>query len=87
MRCDINISLKHQSGWEGERVEIKNVLGIKFIEKAIETEINRQALIMLEGGEVKMQTRRYDAISNTTELLREKEGDTDYRYMQDPDIP
>jgi len=50
MRCDVNISLKQKStGLQGERVELKNVLGIRFIEKAIEHEVRRHALMLAEG--------------------------------------
>jgi len=87
MWCDINISLIHKDGWAGQWVEIKNVLGIKFIEKAIEVEMIRQAEVMRSGGEITMQTRRYDAMQNRTFLLWEKEEDLDYWFMQDPDIP
>ncbi|CAI2359841.1 unnamed protein product [Moneuplotes crassus] len=89
MRCDVNISLRHRFDSEkfGNRVELKNLQGIKFIEKAIESEIVRQATIIDSGGYVPLQTRRYDVDKNETILLREKEDDLDYRFMYDPDLP
>jgi aspartyl-tRNA(Asn)/glutamyl-tRNA(Gln) amidotransferase subunit B len=63
------------------------VLGIRFIEKAIEHEVRRHANAMVEGRQIKMETRRYDAINDTTIFLRSKEDDIDYRFMVDPDLP
>lgn len=63
MRCDINLSLFDQeSKRQGSRVEIKNVLGVKFVEKAIEVEILRQADLIEKGEVFGVQTRRYDAL-------------------------
>ena len=89
MRCDINISLTHKTnpGIFGERVEIKNVQGVKFVEKAIESEILRQAELLWTEKQVFHQTRRYDVVKDKTVLLREKEDDLDYRFMYDPDLP
>lgn len=89
MRWDVNISLRHKYDCEkfGNRVELKNLQGIKFIEKAIESEIIRQAKIINSGGKIPTQTRRYDVEGNETILLREKEDDLDYRFMYDPDLP
>lgn len=95
MRCDLNISIAHYSqdsqepdpAKQGNRVELKNVQGVKFVEKAIECEILRQAEALETGNPVPMQTRRYDAKNDQTILLREKEEDLDYRFMYDPDLP
>ena len=86
MRCDVNISL-HKEGFTGQRVEIKNVLGIRFIEKAIEYEIQRQSEIYSQGGKVSMETRRYDALQDKTIFMRSKEIDLDYRFLHDCDLP
>ena len=89
MRWDLNISLKHKTDptKQGCRVELKNVQGIKFVERAIECEIIRQAELLDSGQFFQLQTRRYDVKSDSTVLLREKEEDLDYRFMYDPDLP
>ena len=88
MRCDINISLKQKNdGAQGERVELKNVLGIRFIEKAIEHEVRRHAKLLSSGRKINKETRRYDAVNDRTILLRSKEEDIDYRFLVDPDLP
>ena len=83
MRCDINISCKPKNDeteyLEGSRVEIKNVMGLKIIEKAIEAEINRQTEMLMNSQPVLKETRRYDAMKNLTVPLRgTKEEDLDY---------
>lgn len=88
MRCDVNISLENkETGEQANRVEIKNVLGIRFIEKAIEYEVQRQAKLIDDGEKVVKETRRYDAINDRTFSLRTKEEDIDYRFLGEPDIP
>ena len=89
MRCDLNISLKHKTDHaiQGNRVELKNVQGVRFVERAIECEILRQAELLDLGQNFPIQTRRYDVKSDSTVLLREKEADLDYRFMYDPDLP
>ena len=61
MRCDVNISISNEK-LQGNRVEIKNVLGARFVEKAIEYEIKRHAELLLDGKEITKETRRYDSI-------------------------
>jgi len=89
MRCDVNVSLQGRSGSRvgGARVEVKNVLGIRFIEKAIEYEVRRHAELLSNGMPIKKETRRYDAIADRTISLRSKEEDIDYRFLVDPDLP
>jgi aspartyl-tRNA(Asn)/glutamyl-tRNA(Gln) amidotransferase subunit B len=86
MRCDVNISL-HKGNVSGNRVEIKNVMGIRFVEKTIEYEIKRHANLMARGERITFETRRYDAANDKTISLRSKEEDTDYRFIRDPDLP
>eukprot|EP01135_Chromosphaera_perkinsii_P006323 Nk52_evm52s485 gene=Nk52_evmTU52s485 len=76
----------------GQRVEIKNVNGTRFLEKAIDYEIQRQIEVLEsggsgEGGKIKFETRYYDPVSRTTRSLRSKESVKDYRYMPEPDLP
>ena len=88
MRCDANISIrKSPEAPFGTRVEIKNINSFKFVEKAIQHEIKRQAQILQEGGIIKQQTRLYDESTGTTRLMRDKEQAHDYRYHPEPDIP
>ena len=86
MRCDINISL-HNDSMSGNRVEIKNVLGIRFVEKAIEHEIVRQAHLLKDGLSPEFETRRYDAVNDKTISLRSKNDNLDYRFIRDADLP
>ena len=86
-RCDANVSvrLKGQEKY-GTRAEIKNLNSFRYIEKAINYEIERQIDILESGGEVKQETRLYDADKNETRALRSKEEANDYRYFPDPDL-
>ena len=63
------------------------MLGIRFIEKAIESEIYRHAALLDSGEKILKETRRYDAIKDLTFSLRSKEEDVDYRFLVDPDLP
>ncbi|CBL44198.1 Aspartyl/glutamyl-tRNA (Asn/Gln) amidotransferase, subunit B [gamma proteobacterium HdN1] len=87
MRCDVNISLRPR-GQEafGTRAEIKNVNSFRFVEKAIQHEMERQADLLESGGKVVQETRLYDANKNETRSMRSKEEANDYRYFPDPDL-
>ena len=88
MRCDVNISLFKKDGeLQGKRVEVKNVMGIRFVEKAIEYEMRRHAEILAQGKQLDTETRRYDAENDKTFSMRSKEEDIDYRFLVDPDLP
>ncbi|MEG0826418.1 MAG: Asp-tRNA(Asn)/Glu-tRNA(Gln) amidotransferase subunit GatB [Bacilli bacterium] len=88
MRCDANVSLKEEnSSVLGTKTEIKNIGSITNVGTSILYEITRQKEIILNGGKVKEETRRFDDKSNTTILMRSKETGNDYRYFPDPDIP
>ena len=87
MRCDINLSLRPKGQKEyGTRTEIKNVNSFRFIEKAIYTEIERQADILEDGGRIIQETRLYDPEKNETRSMRSKEDANDYRYFPCPDL-
>ena len=86
MRCDINISL-FNGNVVGNRVEVKNVMGIRFVEKAIEFELVRQANLLKNGVQPEFETRRYDAMADKTVSMRSKNDDFDYRFLRDPDLP
>nr|WP_248630022.1 Asp-tRNA(Asn)/Glu-tRNA(Gln) amidotransferase subunit GatB [Enterococcus cecorum] len=88
MRCDANISLRPY-GQEafGTKTELKNLNSMTFVKKGLAYEEKRQAKVLLSGGEIKQETRRFDEKTNTTILMRVKEGSSDYRYFPEPDIP
>ena len=88
MRFDANISLSPY-GQEafGTKTELKNLNSMTFVKKGLAYEEKRQAKVLLSGGEIKQETRRFDEKTNTTILMRVKEGSSDYRYFPEPDIP
>ena len=86
-RCDANVSIRPQGQEElGTRTELKNINSFKFLEKAINLEIDRQIDVIEEGGVVVQETRLYDAVKNETRSMRSKEEANDYRYFPDPDL-
>ncbi|MDM8561552.1 Asp-tRNA(Asn)/Glu-tRNA(Gln) amidotransferase subunit GatB [Candidatus Parabeggiatoa sp. HSG14] len=86
-RCDANVSVRPQGQKEfGTRTELKNLNSFKFIEKAINFEIERQIDVLEGGGSVTQETRLYDAEKNETRSMRTKEEANDYRYFPDPDL-
>ncbi len=87
MRCDANVSVRPLGTNElGERTEIKNVNSFRFLELAIDYEIERQIGILESGGTIERETRLYDADRNETRTMRSKELSNDYRYFPDPDL-
>ncbi|NVL47590.1 Asp-tRNA(Asn)/Glu-tRNA(Gln) amidotransferase subunit GatB [Pseudomonas syringae pv. actinidiae] len=87
LRCDCNVSIRPKGQVEfGTRCEIKNVNSFRFIEKAINSEIQRQIDLIEDGGRVIQQTRLYDPNTNETRAMRSKEEANDYRYFPDPDL-
>lgn len=88
MRCDVNISLRKEGSEEfGRKVEIKNLNSISNVQKAIESEEIRQAALLEAGETIEQSTRRYDETQKSTVLMRLKEGDVDYKFFPDPNIP
>ena len=86
-RCDANISLMEKgSDVLGTRAEIKNINSFKFVENAINYEIERQSEILDQGNNVIQETRLYDPSKNETRSMRSKEEANDYRYFPDPDL-
>jgi len=86
-RCDANVSVRPKGQEElGTRTELKNLNSFKFIEQAIEFEIERQIDVIESGGEVVQETRLYDPNKNETRTMRSKEEANDYRYFPDPDL-
>jgi len=87
-RCDANVSIREKGDSElGTRTEVKNVNSFRFLERAIEFEIERQIDVIESGGTVVQETRLYDADKDETRSMRSKEEANDYRYFPDPDLP
>lgn len=86
-RCDANVSVRRPGEPFGTRVELKNINSFRFVEDAIDGEIHRQIRAIERGEAVRRQTRGYNADKRETYLLREKEGEDEYRYFADPDLP
>jgi aspartyl-tRNA(Asn)/glutamyl-tRNA(Gln) amidotransferase subunit B len=86
-RCDANVSVRPTGRKEfGTRTEIKNLNSFRFVERAINFEIERQIDLLENGGEVVQETRLYDAAKDETRSMRSKEEANDYRYFPDPDL-
>ena len=86
-RCDANVSIRPMGQEElGTRAELKNINSFKFLERAINLEVERQQDILEEGGSVVQETRLYDAVKHQTRSMRSKEEANDYRYFPDPDL-
>ena len=87
MRCDANVSVR-KIGEEklGTRTETKNVNSFRFVEKAIQYEIERQIHEIVSGNKITQETRLYDSQANTTRPMRSKEFANDYRYFPEPDL-
>lgn len=86
-RCDVNISLKPKGSTTlGTRTELKNLNSFRFIEKAIAYEQARHQDLLESGQAVIQQTRLYNPDTNTTQAMRDKENENDYRYFPDPDL-
>lgn len=87
LRCDANVSVRPAGSTQlGTRTELKNLNSFRFIERAINFEVERQIDVIEGGGEVVQQTRLYDPDRNETRPMRDKEEANDYRYFPDPDL-
>ena len=87
MRCDANVSVRPRgTAALGERTEIKNLNSFRFLERAIEHEIERQIDVLEGGGVIRRETRLFDPDRNETRAMRSKELSDDYRYFPDPDL-
>lgn len=87
MRCDVNVSIREEGSKEfGVKTEIKNLNSIANVMKAVDYEVERQKQIILSGGVVEQETRRFDEVTKTTVLMRKKTSAVDYKYFTEPNI-
>ncbi|RLC37832.1 Asp-tRNA(Asn)/Glu-tRNA(Gln) amidotransferase GatCAB subunit B [candidate division Kazan bacterium] len=88
LRVDANVSVRPKGQKEfGTKVEVKNINSFKFVEKALKYEVGRQIEVLENGGTIDQETRGWDEKNNQTIPQRGKEGDIDYRYFPEPDLP
>ena len=88
MRCDANISIRPIGQEEfGTKTELKNLNSFNFVRRGLAFEEKRQEKVLLSGGVIQQETRRYDEATGDTVLMRVKEGSSDYRYFPEPDLP
>jgi aspartyl-tRNA(Asn)/glutamyl-tRNA(Gln) amidotransferase subunit B len=88
LRCDANVSIRAGETAEfGTKVEIKNLNSFRYLQRALEYEIQRQAQVLAEGGRVMQETRLWDEAKGCTVVMRTKEEAHDYRYFPEPDLP
>ncbi|MBN1378905.1 MAG: Asp-tRNA(Asn)/Glu-tRNA(Gln) amidotransferase subunit GatB [Gammaproteobacteria bacterium] len=86
-RCDANVSVRIKGEEKlGTRAELKNLNSFRFVERAINYEVERQIDVLENGGEVIQETRLYDSDKDETRSMRSKEEANDYRYFPDPDL-
>jgi aspartyl-tRNA(Asn)/glutamyl-tRNA(Gln) amidotransferase subunit B len=86
-RCDANVSVRRKGDAKfGTRCEIKNLNSFRFVERAINYEVERQIEVIESGGGIVQETRLYDSVKDETRSMRSKEEANDYRYFPDPDL-
>src|ERR671920_213785 len=86
LRCDVNTSLNRPGEEWGTRTETKNVNSLRSVERAVRSEIIRQAALLDAGGKIVQETRHFSEESGDTRPGRSKETATDYRYFPEPDL-
>jgi aspartyl-tRNA(Asn)/glutamyl-tRNA(Gln) amidotransferase subunit B len=88
LRCDANVSIRPEGAQTlGTKTELKNLNSFRFVQRALECEIERQIEVVSQGGRVLQETRLWDQTSGTTVSMRSKEEAHDYRYFPEPDLP
>ncbi len=87
LRCDANVSVRPAGASElGTKTEIKNMNSFRSVERAIESEIERQIALLEAGERIVQETRGWDEVNGVTHSMRSKEEAHDYRYFPDPDL-
>ncbi|WP_293913675.1 Asp-tRNA(Asn)/Glu-tRNA(Gln) amidotransferase subunit GatB [Deinococcus sp.] len=87
MRCDVNVSLHRPGEPWGTKVEVKNLNSFRSVQRSLEYEIARQTRLLAAGGAVSQDTMGWDDGGQKTFVMRTKEGEADYRYFPEPDLP
>lgn len=88
LRCDANVSVRLKGADRfGTRTELKNINSFRFVQKAIDYEVDRQIDVIESGGRVVQETRLWNSVEERTVSMRSKEEAHDYRYFPDPDLP
>ncbi|CAA9582206.1 MAG: Aspartyl-tRNA(Asn) amidotransferase subunit B @ Glutamyl-tRNA(Gln) amidotransferase subunit B [uncultured Truepera sp.] len=87
LRADVNVSVRRPGAPFGTKVEVKNLNSFRSVQRALEFEIKRQSRILADSGSVRQDTLGWDEGGQKTYLMRTKEGEADYRYFPDPDLP
>ncbi len=88
MRVDVNISVRPVGQKElGTKTELKNLNSFNYVKKGLEFEEARHQRVLMSGGKIAQETRRFDEANGQTILMRTKEGSDDYRYFPEPDLP
>lgn len=87
MRADVNVSVRRPGEAFGTKVEVKNLNSFKSVQRALEFEIKRQSRVLEDGGTITQDTLGWDDGGQKTFLMRTKEGEADYRYFPEPDLP
>lgn len=88
MRVDTNISVRPYGAKEfGTKTEMKNINSFNYVRNALNFEQERHQKVLLAGGQIVQETRRYDEATKSTISMRTKEGSDDYRYFPEPDVP
>ncbi|MCU1601180.1 MAG: gatB [Frankiales bacterium] len=86
MRCDVNVSLNKPGEEWGTRSETKNVNSLRSVERAVRSEVERQAVVLRDGGRIVQETRHFHEDTGMSTSGRSKEEATDYRYFPEPDL-
>ncbi len=88
LRCEANVSIRRKGDKAfGTKVELKNLNSVRFMQKAIEFEVERHIKTLESGGQLRQETRLWDERANETRPMRSKEEAHDYRYFPEPDLP
>jgi aspartyl-tRNA(Asn)/glutamyl-tRNA(Gln) amidotransferase subunit B len=88
LRCDANVSVRPAGRTAfGVKTEVKNLNSFRYVQKAIEYEVDRQIEVLESGGRVVQETRLFDSSAGSTHSMRSKEEAHDYRYFPEPDLP
>jgi aspartyl-tRNA(Asn)/glutamyl-tRNA(Gln) amidotransferase subunit B len=88
LRCDANVSVRRAGETKlGTRTELKNINSMRFLQRAIDYEIDRQIAVIESGGVIVQETRLWSERENKTYTMRSKEDAHDYRYFPEPDLP